>query len=45
VVYWATSQVFEQFGNINQLPAALAAWSPDAIFALAGLFLMTRMRT
>ena len=45
VVYWATSQLFEQFGNINQLPAALAAWSPNAIFAVSGLFLMTRMRT
>ncbi len=30
VVYWALSQLFEQFGNINQLPAALAAWSPNA---------------
>jgi len=45
VVYWAMSQLFEQFGNINQLPAALAAWSPDAIFAVSGLFLMSRMRT
>ena len=45
VVYWAISQLFEQFGNINQLPAALAAWSPNAIFAISGLFLMTRMRT
>ncbi len=45
VVYWGISQLFEQFGNINQLPAALAAWSPNAIFAISGLFLMTRMRT
>ncbi len=45
VVYWAMSQLFEQFGNINQLPAALAAWSPNAIFAVSGLFLMSRMRT
>ncbi len=45
VMYWAISQLFEQFGNINQLPAALAAWSPNAIFAITGLFLMTRMRT
>jgi lipopolysaccharide export LptBFGC system permease protein LptF len=23
----------------------LAAWSPDAVFALAGVYLMARMRT
>ena len=31
--------------HINQLPATLAAWSPDAIFCLAGVYLMARMRT
>src|SRR5439155_22846059 len=28
VVYWITSALFEAMGNINQLPAMLAAWSP-----------------
>ena len=45
VAYWALGQLFEQVGNINLLPAALAAWSPDAVFALAGVYLMARMRT
>jgi len=45
VAYWAIGQTFEQFGNVNQLPAALAAWAPDAIFALAATYLMARMRT
>jgi LPS export ABC transporter permease LptF/LPS export ABC transporter permease LptG len=45
VAYWALGQLFEQIGSINQLPASLAAWSPDAIFSLAGVYLMTRMRT
>jgi LPS export ABC transporter permease LptG/LPS export ABC transporter permease LptF len=45
VAYWAIGQLFEQIGNVNQLPAALAAWSPDAIFVLAGTYLMTRLRT
>jgi len=45
IVYWAVNQLFEQIGNVNQLPAALAAWSPDALFALAGIYLITRMRT
>jgi LPS export ABC transporter permease LptG len=45
VAYWALGQLFEQVGNVNLLPAALAAWSPDAVFALAGVYLMARMRT
>ncbi|MFN3322135.1 MAG: LptF/LptG family permease [Bryobacteraceae bacterium] len=45
IAYWAISQLFEQVGNVNQLPAALAAWSPDALFSMAGLYLLARMRT
>jgi lipopolysaccharide export LptBFGC system permease protein LptF len=45
VGYWSVGQVFEQLGNINQLPAGLAAWAPDALFALAAIYLMARMRT
>jgi lipopolysaccharide export LptBFGC system permease protein LptF len=37
--------VFEQMGNLSQLPARVAAWSPDLIFSLAGLYFMARMRT
>ena len=45
IAYWVVSQLFEQVGNLNQLPPVLAAWAPDAIFALAGLYLFTHMRT
>ncbi len=45
IAYWAVSKLFEQVGNLSQLPAAVAAWSPDAVFALAGMYLMGRMRT
>src|SRR5258705_11415803 len=45
IAYWSVGQVFEQVGNLSQLPAQIAAWSPDAIFSLAGLYLMARMRT
>jgi lipopolysaccharide export LptBFGC system permease protein LptF len=45
IAYWAVSQLFEQIGDLNQLPAAMAAWSPDAIFTLVGMYLFTRMRT
>jgi lipopolysaccharide export LptBFGC system permease protein LptF len=45
VGYWALNLLFEQIGNVNQLPPALAAWSPDAVFSVAGLYMMARMRT
>ncbi|HUS06073.1 MAG TPA: LptF/LptG family permease [Bryobacteraceae bacterium] len=45
IAYFSVSQLFEQIGNVNQLPAVLAAWSPDAVFSLAGLYLLARMRT
>jgi LPS export ABC transporter permease LptG/LPS export ABC transporter permease LptF len=45
IAYWLVNQVFEQVGNLNQLPPMLAAWSPGAIFCLAGIYLMARMRT
>jgi lipopolysaccharide export LptBFGC system permease protein LptF len=45
MAYWAIGKLFEQLGDINLLPAALAAWSPDLLFAMAGLYFFTRMRT
>ncbi|MCC6590345.1 MAG: LptF/LptG family permease [Bryobacterales bacterium] len=45
IAYWALGRMFEEIGNINQLPAPLAAWSPDVVFALAGMYLFTRMRS
>lgn len=45
VVYWVTSGLFEAMGNVNQLPAMLAAWSPDLIFALGGGYLILKVRT
>jgi lipopolysaccharide export LptBFGC system permease protein LptF len=45
IAYWAVSQLFEQVGNVNQLPPALAAWSPGAMFTLVGLYFLARMKT
>lgn len=45
IVYWSVGQVFEQFGNLSQLPVQIAAWSPDVVFSLAGLYFLARMRT
>jgi len=30
---------------VDLLPAAVAGWSPDALFALAGLYFFSRMNT
>ncbi len=45
IAYWSLSKLFEQIGFLNQLPPDVAAWSPVMIFALAGSYLMLRMRT
>ena len=45
IAYWTISSVFEQVGNVGQLPPALAAWSPDALFSLVGAWLLARLRT
>jgi LPS export ABC transporter permease LptG len=45
IAYWTIGTLFEQIGDLNQLPAVMAAWSPDVIFSLAGLYFMARMKT
>ncbi len=45
IAYWTIGTVFEQIGDLNQLPAMMAAWSPDILFSLAGLYFMARMKT
>jgi LPS export ABC transporter permease LptG/LPS export ABC transporter permease LptF len=45
IVYWSSSSLFEAMGNLDQLPPAVAAWSPDLLFGLGGIYLMLRMRT
>ena len=45
VVYTVVSRLFEAMGDISQLPPALAAWSPDLIFALVGAYLILRIPT
>jgi len=43
--YVSIDQFFEQLGNLNELPPQLAAWSPDVVFSLVGLYFLARMRT
>ena len=45
IAYWSVDQVFEQLGNLSELPPQLAAWSPDVVFSLVGLYFVVRMRT
>ncbi|PYV17108.1 MAG: hypothetical protein DMG21_09440 [Acidobacteria bacterium] len=45
IVYWATSSLFEAMGNLGQLPPAVAAWSPDVLFGLGGIWLLMRVKT
>jgi LPS export ABC transporter permease LptG len=43
--YQATSKLFEKVGEINELTPVIAAWGPDLIFALVGLYFLLRMRS
>ena len=45
IAYSFLVQASEQVGNLGQLPAAIAAWSPDVVFALFGLYFLSRLRT
>ena len=43
--YWATNTLFEKLGDVRLLPPTMAAWSPDLLFALVGMYLFLRMRS
>lgn len=45
ILYWLTAGLFENMGNIGELPAAVAAWSPDVLFGLTGIYLLLKVRT
>lgn len=45
ILYWLVGNLFEKMGNISELPAALAAWSPDILFGLTGLYLLLKVKT
>ncbi len=43
--YWLVSGLFNAMGNVNFLPSAVAAWSPDILFGLTGGYLLLRTPT
>ena len=45
IAYLAINPLFEKLGDFNLLPAAMAAWSPDLVFALVGMYFLLRMRS
>jgi lipopolysaccharide export LptBFGC system permease protein LptF len=45
VTYLGVASLFEAMGNVNTLPAALAAWSPDLLFTFAGAWFLLRTPT
>ena len=45
ITYWVIALIFESFGNVNHLPAILAAWTPDLLFGIAGAYLLLRTPT
>jgi LPS export ABC transporter permease LptG/LPS export ABC transporter permease LptF len=45
VAYWVVDGLFQAMGNVNTLPAMLAAWSPDILFGIAGTYLLLRTST
>ncbi len=45
IAYLFVDGTFEAMGNVDLLPAFLAAWSPDILFGLAGSYLLLRTHT
>ena len=43
--YWVIDSAFGAMGNVNYLPAAMAAWSADVLFGLIGGYLLLRTPT
>lgn len=45
MAFWGTTSLFEALGNLSQLPPVAAAWSPNLLFGLGGLYMFLRIRT
>jgi LPS export ABC transporter permease LptG/LPS export ABC transporter permease LptF len=45
LAYWVVDGLFGAMGYVNYLPAAMAAWSSDVLFGLAGGYLLLRTPT
>ena len=45
MVYWGAIGVFRSLGYVSYLAPFLAAWTPNLVFGLAGIYLLFRLRT
>ena len=45
IFYWSTFELFDKLGGINRLSPFVAAWFPNLIFGLGGVWLMVRVKT
>ena len=45
MIYWGAIGVFRSLGYVNYLAPFLAAWTPNLVFGLAGIYLLFRLRT
>ncbi len=45
MIYWGGIGIFKSLGYLNYLNAFLAAWGPNLIFGLIGLYLLFTLRT
>ncbi len=45
LAFWVVDGLFGAMGTVNYLPAGLAAWSSDFLFALVGSYLLLRTPT
>jgi len=45
IEYWGVQPLFEKVGDVGLLPPAMAAWSPDLLFSLTGMYLLLRMKS
>jgi LPS export ABC transporter permease LptG len=45
IFYWATFELFEKLGGIHQLSPLIAAWFPNLIFGVGGVWMLLRVKT
>jgi len=45
IVYWTAFELFDRLGGINRLSPIVAAWFPNLIFGVSGIWMMLRVRT
>jgi LPS export ABC transporter permease LptG len=45
LLYWMIYAIFTKFGEVGNLPAALAAWSANILFAIGALYMFLKVET